>query len=72
MPMPDCVLEQRERELQAEAADVEAMYAICNAALRCKIECPDPASSCIGCGNEACIKAKEDLDKLWQSKDGKR
>ena len=72
MPAPDCIFEQRERELQAQAADVRAMYTICNAALRCKIECPDIAASCVGCGSEACIKAKEDLDKLWQNKDENR
>ncbi len=42
---------------------------ICNASLRCAIECPiwdRKPEHCEFCGNPACIEAKENLDNLWR------
>lgn len=47
---------------------------ICNASLRCGIECPiwDRAPEhCEFCGNQNCIESKKALDELWAEKDTK-
>lgn len=47
---------------------------ICNASLRCAIDCPiwdRTPEHCEFCGNQACIEPKKALDELWAEKDSK-
>lgn len=63
--------QQKQAAEDAQSAETARIYEICNASLRCAIECPLPlrtAEDCAACGNEPCLKAKAALDALWSDK----
>ena len=48
---------------------------ICNASLRCAIDCPiwdRTPEHCEFCGNQSCIDAKKALNEMWADKDSKQ
>lgn len=71
LPDPQDYHDQHARQLAEQEAETARIYEICNASLRCAIECPLPVRTpedCAACGNEPCLKAKAALDALWSDK----
>lgn len=62
---------QKQAVEDAQNAETARIQAICNASLRCGIDCPiwnHTPDDCKICGNADCVKAHQELERLWQEK----